>query len=206
MSNIAPPVGNNEGPAPPIMINPDGELAQQTPTQVHSSKTAPFSPRMSGDGSFMDNYAEDSSQYQNASFARNDVPSGNVPQEQQPLFASQTSKFQPSQSMGGMTTYSEEPAQDMQGTYSSHSLNDRRYDVQSDSSHQPPPPQNPYPWMTMNDVKEPDDDLHDPNKMTHTHGAPQRALLNVGTLILLTLALLMLFAGYPILHHYTEGQ
>lgn len=61
----------------------------------------------------------------------------------------------------------------------------------------------PFPWMSMNDVKEMDDDLHDPTKRTkRVPGLPQRALLNLGTLFILLLAVLMLFAGYPILHYF----
>lgn len=71
----------------------------------------------------------------------------------------------------------------------------------------PPPPNDPFSWMSMSDVKEPDDDLHDPSKRSRKpNGVPQRALLNVGTLILLTLALLMLFAGYPILHYFRDTK
>ena len=58
--------------------------------------------------------------------------------------------------------------------------------------------------MEMNNVKEEDDDLHDPTKNMPVRGAPQRAILNLGALTLLILAMLMLFAGYPILHHFTQ--
>ena len=77
-------------------------------------------------------------------------------------------------------------------------------DQKFDGSDSTPQNQVPYYWMEMNDVKEMDDDLHDPNLNPPTRGAPQRAILNVGALVLLILAMLMLFAGYPILHHYTE--
>lgn len=200
-----PGTRNGEELPPPVSVNMDGDMDQYQSHALNQSKNSAFSPPMSMEGSFMDNYGnygEDSSHFQNMSFARTDGYSPSVPQEQQPLFSPQ-SKFQPSQSMGGMTSLSEEHPSGANGEYM-NSYNDRNYDVPSESSHQQA--QDPYPWMTMSDVKEPDDDLHDPSKRSKTHGAPQRALLNVGTLILLTLALLMLFAGYPILHHYTEGK
>ena len=65
-------------------------------------------------------------------------------------------------------------------------------------------PHMPFYWMEMNNVKEEDDDLHDPTKNMPVRGAPQRAILNLGALTLLILAMLMLFAGYPILHHFTQ--
>ena len=67
--------------------------------------------------------------------------------------------------------------------------------------------ENPYPWMTMVDFKEADDHLHDPTVgVTHRSLRPWRALFNVGTIVLLVLAILMLFAGYPILHQYTVDK
>lgn len=67
--------------------------------------------------------------------------------------------------------------------------------------------ENPYPWMTMVDVKEADDHLHDPDaRLPNKSYEPWRALFNVGTIVILTLAILMLFAGYPILHQYTVDQ
>ena len=65
----------------------------------------------------------------------------------------------------------------------------------------------PYPWMTMADVKEPDDVIHDPDmKSPKSRFEPWRAVFNVGTIIFLILAVLMLFAGYPILHNYTMNH
>ena len=81
--------------------------------------------------------------------------------------------------------------------------NNSQRDQKFEGSDSTPQNQVPYYWMEMNDVKEMDDDLHDPNLNPPTRGAPQRAILNVGALVLLVLAMLMLFAGYPILHHYT---
>lgn len=66
--------------------------------------------------------------------------------------------------------------------------------------------QDQYPWMTAADVKEDDDDFHDPSKTLKGHFEPKRAILNIGSMILLTLALLMLFVGYPVLHHFTEDN
>ncbi|WFC97770.1 hypothetical protein MYAM1_000489 [Malassezia yamatoensis] len=199
------PYGLRDRAQPPVSVNMDQDYDQGNPRQFSTNKPSAFSPQLSTEESFLDNYAEDSSHMQNTSFVRPEASTPNIPQEEVPLFSSLQPKFKPSQSMGGMTAFSEDQGNEMHGAYSTNSLNDRRYNNPSDSSHQAPP-QDPYPWMTMSDVKEADDDLHDPTKKTRTHGAPQRALLNVGTLILLTLALLMLFAGYPILHHYTEGQ
>ncbi|KAL4400908.1 O-glycosyl hydrolase [Malassezia pachydermatis] len=67
--------------------------------------------------------------------------------------------------------------------------------------------EDPYPWMTMVDVKEADDHLHDP-AMSSPRGSlePWRGFFNIGTIIILTLAILMLFAGYPILHYYTMDK
>ncbi|WFD14997.1 hypothetical protein MARU1_001008 [Malassezia arunalokei] len=64
----------------------------------------------------------------------------------------------------------------------------------------------PYSWMSGYDDNSFADDLHDPAKPLRGAFEPKRAVLNVGTLIILVLCLLMLFAGYPILHHYTEGN
>lgn len=62
----------------------------------------------------------------------------------------------------------------------------------------------PYSWMEGVREHNVDDDLHDPTKPLKGSFEPMRAILNVGTLVLLCLALLMLFVGYPVLHHYTE--
>lgn len=224
MSVPQAPIGNEEGLAPPITVVVKQEAQQQEAPFVdnggshygasvagHEAHQAvsplhetTFSPRMSGDGSFAENYGEDSSHLQNQSFAMSKPYPPATVQEQQPLYlTTSSSTYQPSQSMGKMTNYSEDQPQDMHVAYSSNSLADQRYEEPSESSHTH---QDPYPWMNMNDVKEADDDLHDPTKRSATHGAPQRALLNLGTLLLLILALLMLFAGYPILHHFTEGK
>ena len=64
----------------------------------------------------------------------------------------------------------------------------------------------PYGWMSGIDEHNNDDDLHDPAKPMRGSFEPTRAVVNVGTLILLVLCLLMLFAGYPILHYYTEDK
>ena len=64
----------------------------------------------------------------------------------------------------------------------------------------------PYSWMSGYDDNSFADDLHDPAKPLRGAFEPKRAVLNVGSLIILVLCLLMLFAGYPILHHYTEGN
>lgn len=66
----------------------------------------------------------------------------------------------------------------------------------------------PLAWMNIGDLKETDDDMHDPNRrFFYPSHSPKRALLNLGTMGLLIAATLMLFAGYPILHHYTtEAQ
>lgn len=64
----------------------------------------------------------------------------------------------------------------------------------------------PYSWMSGYDDNSFADDLHDPTKPLRGAFEPKRAVLNVGTLIILVLCLLMLFAGYPILHYYTEGN
>lgn len=64
----------------------------------------------------------------------------------------------------------------------------------------------PYEWMEGVKGHNVDDDLHDPAKPLKGSFEPMRAILNVGTLIILCLALLMLFVGYPVLHHYTEDS
>lgn len=65
----------------------------------------------------------------------------------------------------------------------------------------------PFSWMTMVDMKEDDDDFHDPSKgLPKGTFEPKRALFNIGTIVLITLSILMLFAGYPILHHFTEHK
>lgn len=67
---------------------------------------------------------------------------------------------------------------------------------------------NPYSWDTMDGKEEPDDDLHDPNvQPDERHGwfgstIGKRGVLNIGVLAVLTLSLLTLFGGYPILSYY----
>ncbi len=64
----------------------------------------------------------------------------------------------------------------------------------------------PYSWDTMDGKAEADDHLHDPNKPDKKRVtlARSRFLLNVGALALLTLGLVLLFAGYPIIHDLTR--
>ena len=65
----------------------------------------------------------------------------------------------------------------------------------------------PFPWMTMADVKESDDVIHNPDVASpKSRFEPWRAVFNLGTIFILVFAILMLFAGYPILHNYTERQ
>ena len=72
---------------------------------------------------------------------------------------------------------------------------------------------NPFSWDTMDGKPEPDDDLHDPAKIDPESSKwSKRAILNIGSVGLLALGLVMLFAGYPIIremvsrHHYsTQG-
>lgn len=65
----------------------------------------------------------------------------------------------------------------------------------------------PFAWMTMAGVKESDDVIHDPGVASpKSKFEPWRAVFNLGTIFLLVLSILMLFAGYPILHNYTERQ
>lgn len=67
---------------------------------------------------------------------------------------------------------------------------------------------NPYSWDTMDGKEEPDDDLHDPNvQPDERHGwfgstVGKRGVLNIGVLAVLTLSLLTLFGGYPIISYY----
>lgn len=95
----------------------------------------------------------------------------------------------------------------MPDAFSSNSLYERnvyRDDMSDNSeiSHE-----NPYPWMTMVDFKEADDHLHDPTVgISNRSHKPWRALFNVGTIVILILSILMLFAGYPILHQYTVDK
>lgn len=55
-------------------------------------------------------------------------------------------------------------------------------------------------WHT--DAKEPDDYLHDPDKPIQKAGFGLRAIVNVGTLLILVLAIFMLFMGYPVLSEF----
>lgn len=55
-------------------------------------------------------------------------------------------------------------------------------------------------WHT--DAKEPDDFLHDPEKPVHTQSLSMRGFMNVGTLVILILAIMMLFMGYPFLTEF----
>lgn len=87
---------------------------------------------------------------------------------------------------------------------SNNSLYERNVYRDDSSDNLESPQEDPYPWMTMIDVKEADDYLHDPAlNPLHKSYKPWRALFNVGTIVILILAILMLFAGYPILHHYS---
>ena len=68
-------------------------------------------------------------------------------------------------------------------------------------------PADPFAWMSSNDTHEPDDDLHDPAKpIRGGFRSPARGFFNIGTILIVVLALLMLFVGYPVLHRYTEGK
>ena len=53
---------------------------------------------------------------------------------------------------------------------------------------------------------EPDDYLHMPDKKDRNHGLSCVGCLNVGMLLMLSLLLLMLFAGYPILVYFTKRR
>lgn len=55
-------------------------------------------------------------------------------------------------------------------------------------------------WHT--DAKEADDYLHDPDKPVEAGRVSSRGFLNLGTLIVLTLAIFMLFMGYPLLSEF----
>lgn len=60
-----------------------------------------------------------------------------------------------------------------------------------------------YPWLWVPPGKESDDGMHDPQSDTRlTHILSWRAFLNLGTMLLIILGLLMLFAGYPLLDHF----
>ena len=206
MSYPETPIGDGEGAAPPVTVMIDGDSQRPHLSTLNMNQglvgRTPFSPQMSADGSFYDNYADDS-MVQSQSLVSPKAYEANMSQEFQPLFSSTSqTNVKPSQSFGGLTQISTDPQTGMNGAYSSNSLRERHYDDYSVSSHQTQ--QELYPWMTLDDHKEGDDDLHDPNRHSQSKGAPQRAILNIGTLILLVLAMLMLFAGYPILHHYTE--
>lgn len=67
---------------------------------------------------------------------------------------------------------------------------------------------NPYSWDTMDGKQEPDDDLHDPQVLPDIkHGwfggaVGSRGVLNVGVLALLSMALVLLFGGYPIISYF----
>ncbi|KDN44552.1 glycoside hydrolase family 16 protein [Tilletiaria anomala UBC 951] len=67
---------------------------------------------------------------------------------------------------------------------------------------------NPFSWDTMDGKPEPDDDLHDPEKVDDANASrwTSRAILNIGSVSILSLGLLMLFAGYPVLSHYFGRQ
>ena len=71
---------------------------------------------------------------------------------------------------------------------------------------------NPYSWDTMDDKAEPDDDLHNPEIETAVQksrcgGAMgERGVLNIGVLVLLVIALLSLFGGYPIVSYYERHR
>ncbi|EMD40941.1 glycoside hydrolase family 16 protein [Gelatoporia subvermispora B] len=63
------------------------------------------------------------------------------------------------------------------------------------------------------DLKEPDDELHDPDPedkpqwITHDgHVLSWRGLVNLGSLLVLCAAVLLLFAGYPIITYYTSNK
>uniref|UniRef100_V5EGG6 Glycoside hydrolase n=1 Tax=Kalmanozyma brasiliensis (strain GHG001) TaxID=1365824 RepID=V5EGG6_KALBG len=69
---------------------------------------------------------------------------------------------------------------------------------------------NPYSWDTMDGKQEPDDDLHDPNAHSESnHGwlggsVGKRGVINMGVLVLLSFALVLLFGGYPIISYFTR--
>ena len=69
---------------------------------------------------------------------------------------------------------------------------------------------NPFSWDIMDGKPEPDDDLHDPRKLDDDSrkgkaGAwNMRGVLNIGSVAVLVMGLLALFAGYPIISHYVR--
>lgn len=69
---------------------------------------------------------------------------------------------------------------------------------------------NPFSWDTMDGKEEPDDYLHDPEmpipveKGSFRYYVVSRGFANLGVLILLCTALVMLFAGYPIIAVYKQ--
>lgn len=72
----------------------------------------------------------------------------------------------------------------------------------------------PQSWGTPLDIRdsEPDDDLHNPNSLRDRHfdrgGGifTTRGLANLGCLFILVAGCLMLFAGYPVLSHFTQTK
>ncbi|TKY84686.1 hypothetical protein EX895_006588 [Sporisorium graminicola] len=69
---------------------------------------------------------------------------------------------------------------------------------------------NPYSWDIMEGKDEPDDDLHNPDAHTDAnHGwfggsVGERGVLNIGVLALLSIGLVMLFGGYPIISYFSR--
>ncbi|WFD30275.1 hypothetical protein MSPP1_001292 [Malassezia sp. CBS 17886] len=167
---------------------------------------APFSPQWSADGSFSEPLGEDHSHFQSHSFepARSHRRRDS---DQHPLFSS-TQTFKSADPAYNTGRYSDHGTAPMSSGSELHEQRGGNNDNGSVSSNQElPRVSEPYPWMTMNNIKEPDDDLHDPTKRPHFSGVvPQRAVLNLGTMIILILAVLMLFAGYPILHYVMDDD
>ena len=62
------------------------------------------------------------------------------------------------------------------------------------------------PYERLDGPAEDDDFMHNPeSRNAETQGANWRGYANVGVLLLVIAGLLTLFAGYPIIHHYTEN-
>ncbi|PKI84848.1 hypothetical protein MVES_001058 [Malassezia vespertilionis] len=187
MSAPLQPFDDKQGPGDVVLVPP------VTATSNHL-----FNSPQQGDASFVDTSQQGLASFHSQNFMDQTGSYSPVAEPQSFYNTGSQSKMAPSQSFAGMSSY----ASDFQPHHSSNSLYER--DNASISSNQPL--QDPYPWMTMSDVKEPDDDLHDPTQRDRVRGSAQRAILNISTLVLFVLALLMLFAGYPILHHYTESK
>lgn len=81
------------------------------------------------------------------------------------------------------------------------------YDIESVLGNAYLPPEKLYPWLWVPSHTESDDHVHDPSAKPEFRDIFSfRGFFNIGTILVIVLSALMLFAGYPLLDHFLYGK